>query len=146
MLFSHQNGNIPLTSIIIETTGLADSAPIMFSLLSDALLIHHFYIDRVIVCIDALNIRLHLKHDENLRQIVASDVIVITKTDLLPQKFNLEALKQEIISIATTSAIFIGSKEAKDFFSTKIKHIPKLSQNKTHLGNMKSISINFKSL
>lgn len=144
LLFSYQKGDIPLTSLIIETTGLADPAPIMFSLLSDALLIHHFYIDRVIVCIDALNIRLHLKHNENLRQIAASDVIVLTKTDILPQKFKLEALKQKIISIAPTATIFIGSKKTKDFFSAKIKHIPKMSQHKSHLGDIKSISVTFK--
>lgn len=144
LLFSHQNGDIPLKSLIIETTGLADPAPIMFSLLSDTLLVHHFYIDRVIVCIDALNMELHLKHNENLKQIAASDVIVITKTDLLPQEFKLETLKQKIISIAPTSEIFIGGKKTKDFFSAKIKHIPKFSQNKSHLGDIKSISIAFK--
>lgn len=83
ILNEYERGETPLDRVAIETTGLADPAPILFSVLMDPLLSQRYYVSNVVCCLDAVNGALHLRsHAESLRQIVAADTIVITKTDM----------------------------------------------------------------
>lgn len=67
----------------METTGLADSAPILFTIFSHPVPQHHYYVDLVISTVDAINGDLHLdRNPESTKQVAAADVIVLTKTDL----------------------------------------------------------------
>ncbi|MFC4769465.1 CobW family GTP-binding protein [Effusibacillus consociatus] len=69
--------------IIIETSGLADPAPIIFTILTDPVLQHHYYVDLVLVTVDAVNGNLHLsRQPESIKQISAADKIIVTKTDI----------------------------------------------------------------
>ena len=79
-----ERGEIKMDRIVIETTGLADPAPILFSILMDPLLTNRFYVEGVVCCLDAANGELHLQnHPESVKQIVAADIVIITKTDLV---------------------------------------------------------------
>ncbi len=71
-----------LDYIIIETTGLANPAPILFSIQSDPVLQHHFFIKEILTCIDCLNVALHLKNEEALSQMMLADRIILTKQDI----------------------------------------------------------------
>lgn len=84
LLDMDERGNIPrLDRVMIETSGLADPAPILFTILTDPVLQHHYYIDFVLVTVDAVNGHLHLKRQpESIKQISAADKIIITKTDI----------------------------------------------------------------
>jgi G3E family GTPase len=83
LLDDHERGVAPLRRVVIEMSGLADPAPILFTIASDPVLRHHFEVRRVIVTVDAVNARAQLAaHPEPLKQVVAADVLVITKTDL----------------------------------------------------------------
>lgn len=87
MLDEAERGDGSYDRVVIETTGLADPAPILFSILMDPVLVHHFYVDFVICCIDAANGALHLRENpESVRQAVAADRIVITKVDLVTEE------------------------------------------------------------
>jgi G3E family GTPase len=69
--------------LAIETTGLADPAPIVSTLLADPVLRHHFRLGAIVTTVDAANGRLHLdQHPEPLKQAAIADRIVLTKTDL----------------------------------------------------------------
>ncbi|RDU69762.1 GTP-binding protein [Helicobacter aurati] len=77
-----QNGQ-KLDRILIETTGLASPAPILFTFLSDAFLSNHFEVANIITCIDSLNGLSQIQNNEEaLSQIIHSDCIVFTKVDL----------------------------------------------------------------
>ena len=68
---------------MVETTGLADPAPILYTIFTDPVLQHHFSVDLVLTTVDALNGNLHLDHNpESLKQVAAADKIVVTKTDI----------------------------------------------------------------
>lgn len=83
LLNSDERGEIKLDRVVIETTGLADPAPILFSILTDPVLMHHFFVDFVVATIDAVNGELHLNNNpESMKQVVVADKVVITKTDL----------------------------------------------------------------
>jgi G3E family GTPase len=69
--------------VIIETSGLADPAPILYTILADTVLQHHFCIDRIITTVDAINGQFHLdRHSESLKQVAIADNIIVTKTDV----------------------------------------------------------------
>lgn len=83
LLNINESQNINMERVVIETTGLADPAPILFSILMDPLLTNRFYVDSVICCLDAVNGELHINnHPESVKQIISADKILITKTDI----------------------------------------------------------------
>jgi G3E family GTPase len=84
-LFSkRERGLVPrFDRLAIETTGLADPAPIVSTLLAEPVLRHHFRLGNIITTVDALNGALHLaENPEAARQVAVADRLVITKTDL----------------------------------------------------------------
>ena len=84
-LFSRrERGLIPrFDRLAIETTGLADPAPIIATLLAEPVIRHHFRLGNVIVAVDAINGPLHLaQNPESVKQVAVADRIVLTKTDL----------------------------------------------------------------
>lgn len=84
LLDQDQRGTIaPLARVLIETTGLADPAPMLFTVETDPVLQHHFRIAGVVVTVDAVNGHLHLdRHPEAGKQVAVADEIIVTKTDL----------------------------------------------------------------
>ena len=84
LLDEENKGRIPpLDRVVVETTGLADPAPILFTVFSHPVLQHHYYVDRVISTVDAVNGDLQLdRNPESTGQVAAADVVVLTKTDV----------------------------------------------------------------
>ncbi len=69
--------------VIIETTGLADPAPVVQTLASDTLIAAHFRLDGVVTLVDAVNAAGQLRaHAEPAKQIALADRVFITKGDL----------------------------------------------------------------
>ena len=69
--------------VVIETTGLADPGPVLYTLASEPVVRHHFRLESVITTVDALNASLHLaRNPEGVKQVAAADRLVVTKTDL----------------------------------------------------------------
>ena len=79
-----RRGEIPrFERIAVETTGLADPAPIVATLLEDAQLAKLVRLDRVVVTVDALHAVSQLDANyESAKQTALADVLVLTKTDL----------------------------------------------------------------
>jgi G3E family GTPase len=71
--------------IVIETTGLADPAPILFTLGTDPMLDHRLRLAGVVTLVDTVQGAETLdRFPEAGRQAALADVLVITKTDLTP--------------------------------------------------------------
>jgi G3E family GTPase len=77
-------GQIPdFDRVIIETTGLADPAPVIQTLASDSMLGAHYRLDGVVTLVDAVNALTQLAQSpEAERQIAHADRIFVTKSDL----------------------------------------------------------------
>ena len=75
-------GELPWFSrIAIETTGLADPAPVVHTLTETSQPCH---LDGIVVTADAVHVRTQLRHQEEARnQIALADRILLTKTDLV---------------------------------------------------------------
>ncbi len=69
--------------VMIETTGLADPAPILHTLMTDERLITLYRIDGVITAVDAVNGAATLdSQEESIKQAAVADRLLLTKTDL----------------------------------------------------------------
>jgi G3E family GTPase len=73
----------PFQRIVLETTGLADPAPILQSLLAHPYLAARYRLDGVVTLVDAVNGSATLDHHlEAVKQAAMADCLVLTKTDL----------------------------------------------------------------
>jgi G3E family GTPase len=83
LLDEEGRGTVPaLDRVVVETTGLADPAPILFTVFTHPVLQHHYHVDLVICTVDAINGEMHLdRNPESTKQVAAADVVVLTKTD-----------------------------------------------------------------
>lgn len=79
-----RSGDIPpFSRAVVETTGLADPAPIMQAILSAKEVASRFRLGNVVTTVDAVNGAQTLReHREARRQAAMADVIVVTKCDL----------------------------------------------------------------
>ncbi len=69
--------------VLIETTGLADPAPILHTLMSDQFVTNYFRLDGVITTVDAVNGLGTLERQfESVKQAAVADRLLITKTDI----------------------------------------------------------------
>ena len=70
--------------ILVETTGLADPAPIVQLLLNNPLVSHFVRLDTVVTTVDAVNGAQQLdEHPEAVKQVALADRMFITKRDLV---------------------------------------------------------------
>ncbi|MCE2990622.1 MAG: CobW family GTP-binding protein [Burkholderiales bacterium] len=85
LYFKRANGEIPaFRRVIIETTGLADPAPVMHTLLEMPLVAARYVLSGVITTVDAQHGAAQLdQHPEAVKQAAVADRIVLTKTDLV---------------------------------------------------------------
>ena len=77
-------GTVPaFERVVVETSGLADPAPILHALMTDRNLCEVYALDGVITTVDAVTGLATLEHhEESLRQAAVADTIVLTKTDV----------------------------------------------------------------
>jgi G3E family GTPase len=77
-------GKVPFfTRVAIETTGLADPAPILHTLMTDPIVAARYMLDGVVTTVDAVNGAGTLdKQPEAVKQAAVADRLLLTKTDL----------------------------------------------------------------
>ncbi|MCY4550887.1 MAG: GTP-binding protein [Defluviicoccus sp.] len=73
----------PFGRVVIETTGLADPAPVIHTLMTDRVIANRYALDGVVTAVDGVNGDLQLgRHSESVKQAAVADRIVITKGDI----------------------------------------------------------------
>jgi len=74
---------IDFDRVLIETSGLADPAPVVQTLATDTLLASHYRLDGVVTLVDAVNGAGQLEREpESVKQAALADRLLVTKTDL----------------------------------------------------------------
>jgi G3E family GTPase len=95
----------PFERVVIETSGLADPAPILHALMTDRDLNGVYALDGVITTVDALlGIATLDKHEESRRQAAVADRIVITKSDA--EGAHTDAIQQRLALMNPGAEIF----------------------------------------
>ncbi len=77
-------GKVPFfTRVVIETTGLADPAPILHTLMTEPIVAARYMLDGVVTTVDAVNGAGTLdRQPEAVKQAAVADRLLLTKTDL----------------------------------------------------------------
>ena len=86
----------PFKRMVVETTGLADPAPILHTLMTDPLLASRYRLDGVVTTVDGVNGGSTLdNHEEAVKQAAVADRLLLTKVDIADAG-PLEALKHRL--------------------------------------------------
>ena len=146
-----QRGEIPrLDRVVVETTGLADPAPILHTIFMDPVLQHHFSVDLVLSTVDAVNGDLHLdRNPESVKQIASADKVIVTKTDAAGRDA-VRSLKSRLGAINPSARVFeaaFGEMDAGELFRQDgpVSHaVTKATAIEPHdVGETHSVSLTF---
>lgn len=100
----------PFERLMIETTGLADPAPIVHTLMSDPIIAGQYRLDGLVTCVDALLGDATLKaHDEAVKQVAIADRLVLTKTDLADSTA-IQSLRDRLKSLNPVAKILSATR------------------------------------
>jgi G3E family GTPase len=95
-----------LDAILIETTGLANPAPVAQTFFTDPEMKEQFALDGIVTVVDAKHILLHLDDSpEALKQVAFADVILLNKTDLISAD-ELAALEQRLKRVNAVAKVY----------------------------------------
>ncbi len=108
-------GEVPsFRRMVIETTGLADPAPILHTLMTDPLIAARYRLDGVVTLVDAVNGSSTLdNHQEAVKQAAVADRLLVSKTDIAePDKVHeLEHRLQHLNPAAPRLKVVAGNVE-----------------------------------
>jgi len=112
LLRRYDNGRIqPFKRVVIETTGLADPAPILQTIMFHPYLMLRFRLEGVITLVDALHGAATLNaHEEAVKQAAVADRLVLTKTDLITGESLLAELSARLAELNPGAVILDAAK------------------------------------
>ena len=98
----------PFERVVIETSGLADPAPILHALMSDAGVSQRLALAGVATTVDAVNgLATLARQPESVKQVAVADRLILTKTDLIEGK--LDGLARRLAAINPSAAVLTAS-------------------------------------
>jgi G3E family GTPase len=106
MAIDRVRGTVPFfRRVVVETTGLADPAPILHTLMQDPLIAAHYRLDGVITTVDAVNGESQLdRQQEAAKQAAVADRLVMTKRDLAGEAAQ-ESLERRLAALNPAAPI-----------------------------------------
>ncbi|MDI3308811.1 MAG: GTP-binding protein [Acetobacteraceae bacterium] len=108
----------PYARVLVETSGLADPAPILHALMTDKPVAATHRLDSVVTLVDALHGAATLaRHPEAERQAMLADRILLTKPDLAPDTAPLVAQLRRLNATAPIEAAVHGTVPPERFFA-----------------------------
>lgn len=94
-----ESGQALFSRVIVETTGLADPAPVLHTLMADPAVNGAFRLDGVVTTVDAVNGPATLdRHPEAVKQVGVADALLLTKTDLV-EPASVEAMVDRLLRL-----------------------------------------------
>ena len=118
LLVKRDRGEVsPFRHILVETTGLADPAPIVQLLLNNPLVSHFLRLDTVVTTVDAANAVHQLDHQyEAVKQVALADRLLITKSDLVSNIAVLESRLRRLNPGARIENVMHGEIDPAELF------------------------------
>jgi len=103
-----ETGTLNFDRVIIETTGLADPAPVAQTFFVDENITSQYLLDAVVTMVDAKHADLQLdEHHEAQEQVAFADRILITKTDLATSQA-LSSLRKRLIQMNPRAKVAVS--------------------------------------
>jgi G3E family GTPase len=109
-------GTIPyFDRVIIETTGIADPAPVLQIILTNPMVVNHFSLDGVVTTVDTVNGVSSLdRFPECVKQAAIADRLIITKVDLAENDQQIKTLEERLRILNPAAPIIATTTEDAD--------------------------------
>ena len=123
LLRRRDEGSItPFTRVVIETSGLADPAPILQTLMTDAMIAGRIVLGGVVTTVDAMHGTGTLNREEiSVKQVAVADRLVLTKTDLAgPMQFSLIRRLEDLNATAPVLSAHRGQIDPARLFESRM--------------------------
>lgn len=91
--------------LLIETTGLADPAPVIQSFFTDEVMLRQTQLDSVVTVVDVKHVTQHWESEEAQEQIAFADIILLNKAELVSPEI-LQSLQQKVRGINAIAKIY----------------------------------------
>jgi len=99
----------PFRRVVIETTGLADPAPVLHLVMTHPYLVQRYRLDGIVTVVDAVNGAATLDaYEEAVKQAAMADRLVLTKTDL--PSADADALRARLKRLNPTAHVLDAAK------------------------------------
>lgn len=106
--------------IVIETTGLADPIPLIQTFMMDEVLMAAYEVSAIVTVVDAVHIEKQLGYlPVAAEQIALADLVILSKTDLLPAEKDTVSIEAKIHAINAAAPIIHavnGAVENRELF------------------------------
>ena len=118
-------GTIPFFDrVIIETTGIADPAPVLQIILTNPMIFNHFALDGVVTTVDTINGVSSLdRFPECVKQAAIADRLIITKVDMVENDKQIKILEERLRVLNPAAPIIATTTQdanPSDLFGTGI--------------------------
>jgi len=108
--------------IIIETTGLADPAPVAQTFFIDEDIEQMYSLDAIVTVVDAKHLEMRLDDEkpegvenEAQEQLAFADIVLLNKVDLVPEESELKKIEERIRSVNHNAPIIRTTKSKVDW-------------------------------
>jgi G3E family GTPase len=107
-----RRGEIPSFSrVVVETTGLAEPAPIAATFVSDPMLRHHFRLGNIVTVVDAVaGVRNLDEFPECALQVAAADRVLVSKIDLATEE-EVAALRTRLSALNPAASVALADED-----------------------------------
>ena len=145
--FSRQ-GKRKFNRVVVETTGLADPAPILHTLMTDRTIASRYQLNAIITTIDSVNGLQTLDlHTEAIKQAAVADRLILTKSDLATPE-QLVILQRRLAKLnpaAKQLQVFNGEADLQSLFNENLFSVDQKSPDLIKWLNEQSYAIKTKS-
>lgn len=109
------DGSVPaFDRVVIETSGVADPAPIINTVVTNRVLRHHFRIGSTVAVVDGVHGVRHLQeHEVSRKQVALADRIVISKADIA-SAHQIQAVYAVLDQLARTAPVVVSHNDADE--------------------------------
>jgi len=117
----------PFRRVVVETTGLADPAPVLSTLLTEPVLRHNYAVEAVVATVDAVAGAATLdRHPESVKQAAVADTLVLTKADAAAPAAvaALEARLRAVNPLAPIRRVAFGAIAPDDLLRARDHDLP----------------------
>jgi G3E family GTPase len=135
---------LPFERIVIETSGLADPAPILNAIMSEGARGSGLALGGIVTTVDAVNgLSTLAREAQSVRQVAVADRLILTKTDLAGQSSDLRARLAALNPRAELSEALFGEIDAAgvlDIASNEIRE-PHAHASHSHADDIQCITV-----
>jgi G3E family GTPase len=114
LLRDRDNGRCTFKRVLLETTGLADPAPVLHTMMTHPYLLLRYRLDGIVTVVDAVNGEATLDaHAEAVKQAAVADRIVLSKTDIAKPE-QTAALRARLSTLNPAAPVIAAADAAPD--------------------------------